>query len=131
MAPKARNLKEKRRYVRAIDELGRVVVPVEFRRRFGLADGSPVEMYVDGDRVCLLAYQEACMFCGLPATFGQFRGRSLCRSCAESLALLSERAGDKGEGEGEGEEEEDLDAETDRRSHQGGETVEARDSCPA
>lgn len=98
MAAKTRQFKDKRRYVRAIDELGRVVVPVEFRRRFGLEDGTPVEMYVDGDRVCLLPYQEACMFCGLPADFGNFRNRALCRSCAESLVLLSETA-ESGEGE--------------------------------
>lgn len=93
MAPQVRKVrkpKDKRRYVRSIDELGRVVVPVEFRRRFGLQDGSPVEMYVDGDRVCLLPYEEACMFCGAAATFGHFRDRPLCRTCAESLALLSE-----------------------------------------
>lgn len=90
MSSKLRNPKDKRRYVRAIDELGRVVVPVEFRRRFGLEDGSPVEMYVDGDRVCLLPYEEACMFCGGAATFGHFRDRALCRSCAESLAFLSD-----------------------------------------
>lgn len=89
MALKRTVAKDKRHYVRAIDELGRVVVPVEFRRRFGLRDGSPVEMYVEGDRVLLLPYEESCTFCGAPATFGQFRGRPLCRACAESLILLS------------------------------------------
>jgi transcriptional pleiotropic regulator of transition state genes len=89
MAVKRPAAKDKRRYVRAIDELGRVVVPVEFRRRFGLRDGSPVEMYVEGERVLLLPYEESCTFCGAPATFGQFRGRPLCRACAQSLIQLS------------------------------------------
>ena len=75
-------------YIRTIDELGRVVVPVEFRRRLGLTDGSPLEMFVDGDAIFLAAYHEGCMFCGGPLDFGRFRGKPLCKSCANELIHL-------------------------------------------
>lgn len=75
-------------YIRTIDELGRVVVPVDFRRRLGLSDGSPLEMFVDGDAIYLAAYHEGCLFCGGPLDFGRFRGKPLCKSCAQELVEL-------------------------------------------
>lgn len=75
-------------YIRTIDELGRVVVPVEFRRQLGLSDGSPLEMFVDGDAIYLAPYREGCMFCGGALDFGRFRGKPLCKSCAADLAAL-------------------------------------------
>lgn len=75
-------------YIRTIDELGRVVVPVEFRRQLGLTDGSPLEMFVDGDAIYLAPYREGCMFCGGALDFGRFRGKPLCKSCASDLAAL-------------------------------------------
>jgi AbrB family transcriptional regulator, transcriptional pleiotropic regulator of transition state genes len=87
-APEASKDAPTQHYIRTIDELGRVVVPVEFRRRLGLSDGSPLEMFVDGDAIYLAAYHEGCMFCGGALDFGRFRGKPLCRHCAEELIHL-------------------------------------------
>jgi transcriptional pleiotropic regulator of transition state genes len=81
---------EDHHYIRTIDELGRVVVPVEFRRRLGLVDGSPLEMFVDGEAIYLAAYHEGCLFCGGPLDFGRFRGKPLCQRCAHDLATLAD-----------------------------------------
>lgn len=43
--------------VRKIDNLGRVVMPKEIRRNLDMAEGDPVEFYVDGDRVILRKYE--------------------------------------------------------------------------
>jgi transcriptional pleiotropic regulator of transition state genes len=43
--------------VRKIDALGRVVLPKELRRTLNIADGDPVEVFVDGDQIILKKYQ--------------------------------------------------------------------------
>lgn len=51
--------------VRKIDELGRVVIPVEVRRRFGIDVKDSVEIYIDdNDSIILKKYEPACIFCG-------------------------------------------------------------------
>lgn len=56
--------------VRKIDELGRVVIPVEVRRRFGIDVKDSVEIYIDdNDSIILKKYEPACIFCGDAKTF--------------------------------------------------------------
>jgi AbrB family looped-hinge helix DNA binding protein len=44
--------------VRRIDELGRVVIPKEIRRRFKIKDGDPIEIFVDENGIILRPYEE-------------------------------------------------------------------------
>ncbi|MCY0902559.1 MAG: AbrB/MazE/SpoVT family DNA-binding domain-containing protein, partial [Firmicutes bacterium] len=37
--------------VRKVDELGRVVIPIELRRTLGIGEKDALEIYVDGDRI--------------------------------------------------------------------------------
>jgi len=39
--------------VRKVDDLGRVVIPIELRRNLDIAEKNPLEIYVDGDRIVL------------------------------------------------------------------------------
>lgn len=50
--------------VRRVDELGRVVIPKELRRTLGIADGDPLEVFVDGDKIILRKYAPGCCLCG-------------------------------------------------------------------
>jgi len=45
--------------VRKVDELGRIVLPIELRRTLGIAEKDPLEIYVDGDRIILRKYEPA------------------------------------------------------------------------
>ena len=38
---------------RKIDELGRVVIPIEFRKSMGIEPGDPVEVFAENGRVIL------------------------------------------------------------------------------
>lgn len=42
--------------VRKVDELGRVVIPVELRRILGIEERDSLEIYMDGDKVILKKY---------------------------------------------------------------------------
>ena len=50
--------------VRKVDELGRIVLPIELRRTLDIAERDPLEIYVDGQSIVLSKYQPACIFCG-------------------------------------------------------------------
>jgi AbrB family transcriptional regulator, transcriptional pleiotropic regulator of transition state genes len=43
--------------VRKVDELGRVVIPIELRRTLGIAEKDALEIYVDEDRIILKKYK--------------------------------------------------------------------------
>lgn len=71
--------------VRRIDELGRVVLPVELRRTLGLDVRDPVEVFVEEDAIILRKYQPNCIFCGSSKTVTKFRGKAICADCRRQL----------------------------------------------
>ena len=71
--------------VRNIDELGRIVVPKEIRRKLGIANTDPVEIYVDGDKIILTKYIPVCHFCSGSENIVEYKGKQICKSCIEEL----------------------------------------------
>lgn len=71
--------------VRKVDDLGRVVIPVELRRTLGIEERDALEIYVDEEKIVLKKYEPACIFCGSAEGIENFRGRNICRECATAL----------------------------------------------
>lgn len=71
--------------VRNIDELGRIVIPKEMRKRMDIASNDPVEIFVDGEKIILTKYQPSCIFCGSSESVVDFRGKRICEECVRSL----------------------------------------------
>ncbi len=74
--------------VRNIDELGRVVVPKELRRKLGIANSDPVEIFAEGERIIIMKYHPACHFCGSIDENVDFKGKLVCKNCIEELCSL-------------------------------------------
>jgi AbrB family transcriptional regulator, transcriptional pleiotropic regulator of transition state genes len=72
--------------VRHIDELGRIVIPSEIRKRFGLGEKDPVEISVRGETILLSKPHASCVFCGRDDALAEHRGRPVCRACIAELA---------------------------------------------
>ncbi len=72
--------------VRKLDELGRIVLPIEIRRTFNLAEKDAVEIYVEGDSIVLKKHQPNCILCGEGKNLLDYKGKQLCKSCIKSLA---------------------------------------------
>lgn len=72
--------------VRKVDELGRIVLPIELRRTLGIAERDPLEIYVDGDTIVIKKYQSVCVFCGNAHDAVQFKGKNICPDCLKALA---------------------------------------------
>ena len=71
--------------VRKIDELGRIVLPSELRKVFGIREGDELEISVDGEKVILQKRQDLCVFCGSKPEV-EFKGRQICTGCASELS---------------------------------------------
>lgn len=75
--------------VRKVDELGRVVIPIELRRTLQIEEKDALEIYVDGERIVLKKYEPACVFCGDAGNVHHFRGKNICRSCLKEMQTLA------------------------------------------
>jgi transcriptional pleiotropic regulator of transition state genes len=71
--------------VRKVDELGRVVIPIELRRTLGIDEKDPLEIYVDNEKIILKKYEPACVFCGNATNVQHYRGKLVCRDCAVNM----------------------------------------------
>lgn len=71
--------------VRKIDELGRIVLPIETRRRLDIGHKDPVEIFVEKDRVVLKKYEPSCIFCGDVDDVIIYKDKRVCRSCLAEL----------------------------------------------
>jgi len=71
--------------VRKVDELGRVVLPIELRRTLDIAEKDALEIYVDGATIILKKYEPACIFCDNAKDITVYKGKNICSECLESL----------------------------------------------
>lgn len=71
--------------VRKVDELGRIVLPIELRRTLDIVERDPLEIYVDGSSIVLTKYQPACIFCGDSKDIIAYKGKNICAGCLKDL----------------------------------------------
>jgi len=74
--------------VRKVDELGRIVLPVEMRRTLDIAEKDALEIYVEGDTIILRKYQAACVFCDSLRNVISFKGRNVCADCIGKMKAM-------------------------------------------
>lgn len=71
--------------VRRVDELGRIVLPIELRRTLNIVEKDSLEIYVDGSSIILKKYQPACIFCDSAKEISVFKNKSICAHCLKEL----------------------------------------------
>ena len=71
--------------VRKVDELGRIVLPIELRRTLGIDVKDPLEIYVDQEKIILKKYEPTCVFCGNAGDNKLFHGKNVCHECATAM----------------------------------------------
>ena len=74
--------------VRKIDELGRVVLPIELRRTMNLNERDPVEIFLDGDSIILRKYEPNCLFCGSSSGLTPYKDKQICKRCLSEIKSL-------------------------------------------
>ena len=71
--------------VRKVDELGRIVLPIEMRRTLNIEEKDSLEIYVEGDNVILRKYQATCIFCESTKNLLNFNSKNICPDCLKKL----------------------------------------------
>ena len=71
--------------VRKVDELGRIVLPIELRRTLEIAERDSLEIYVEGSTIILKKYEPACIFCDEADGITVFHGKNICAGCMKAL----------------------------------------------
>ena len=72
--------------VRKVDELGRIVLPIELRRTLDIAERDALEIFVSEDTIMLKKYQPACVFCDSSKGIISYKGKNICANCINTLA---------------------------------------------
>lgn len=73
--------------VRNLDVLGRIVLPAELRRVFGIEIGDPLEFFVDDSHMHLRKYRTLeCMFCASTEGLSYFKEYFICGSCLQQVS---------------------------------------------
>lgn len=80
---------ESNRYRQKVDELGRIVLPVELRRTLDISERDPLEIYVDGASIVLRKFRPNCIFCNSSRGVSEFRGKNVCQKCLKELQSVT------------------------------------------
>lgn len=74
--------------IRRVDELGRVVIPIELRNKLNIVEKDPIEIYVDGSSIVLRKYEPNCVFCGNTKLLSNYKDKLVCQKCANKISNL-------------------------------------------
>ncbi len=77
--------------IRRVDELGRVVIPIEIRNQFNIVEKDPIEIYVDDSSIILKKYEPNCIFCGSTDDLIEYKSKLVCQKCSNELNILHEK----------------------------------------
>lgn len=71
--------------IRKVDDLGRIVLPIELRRTLDIAERDELEIFMENDRIVLQKYEPACIFCGSARNVTNFNRKNVCEDCIRKL----------------------------------------------
>jgi transcriptional pleiotropic regulator of transition state genes len=71
--------------VRKIDDLGRMVIPIELRKTMNINKKDPMEIFVEEDKIILRKYKPGCIFCGETENLIDFKGKAICKECIDNI----------------------------------------------
>jgi len=74
--------------VRRMDPLGRLVIPMELRRKMGIDNKDPMEIYDEGQNIILKKYEPSCTFCGNCSDTFLHKGKLVCKKCQAEIKAL-------------------------------------------
>lgn len=75
--------------VRKVDELGRIVLPMELRRTLNIGEKDSMEIYVDESAIILSKYEPGCIFCGNAKNIENYKGKNICSKCIKELKKMT------------------------------------------
>ena len=74
--------------IRKVDDLGRIVLPIELRRTLVIAERDELEIYMENDQIILRKYEPACIFCASDRELISYNGKNVCRECIRKMEQM-------------------------------------------
>ena len=74
--------------IRKVDDLGRIVLPIELRRTLDIAERDELEIFMEGDQIVLRKFEPACIFCASDRRLVDFNGKNVCRDCIRKMSEI-------------------------------------------
>lgn len=71
--------------IRKVDELGRIVLPIEIRRTLDIDVKDELEIFMDNDQIVLQKFEPSCIFCSSSLGLVSYRGKNICQECIRSI----------------------------------------------
>ena len=72
--------------IRKVDDLGRIVLPIELRRTLDIAERDEIEIFMENDRIILQKFEPACIFCASARGLITYHGKNVCQECIKKMA---------------------------------------------
>ena len=72
--------------IRRVDELGRVVIPIELRNKFGIAEKDTIEIFLVCSNIVIKKFEPNCIFCGSSKKLSEYKDKLVCDKCLEKLS---------------------------------------------
>jgi len=71
--------------IRKVDELGRIVLPIEMRRTLDIEVRDEIEIFMENDRIILQKYEPSCIFCGSSRALIEYQRKNVCQMCIGNM----------------------------------------------
>jgi len=71
--------------IRNIDDLGRMVIPIELRKTMNIDEKDSMEIFIENDKIILRKYQPGCMFCGETQNTIEYKDKTICKECLDNM----------------------------------------------
>lgn len=73
--------------IRKLDNLGRIVLPMELRRTMDIKENDALEIFVEGEQIILRKYAPGCIFCD-EHTNHYVNGKLICNECLSIIKSI-------------------------------------------
>lgn len=71
--------------IRNLDELGRIVIPIEIRKSLNIHQKDPIEISTENDFIVLRKKENTCVFCSSTDNLETFNSKYICINCKNKL----------------------------------------------
>ena len=75
--------------VRRVDELGRIVLPIELRRSLNINERDTLEIFVDDEKIILKKYEPADIFTGSMDDLIEYKGKKVAKESIIEMARIA------------------------------------------
>lgn len=71
--------------IRRVDKLGRIIIPGQLRKEYGIGPGDSMEILSTDDGFLIRHYRPGCAFCERVDGLATIHGRRICADCLEEI----------------------------------------------